>query len=196
LNNLEIRALARKQLKGNWLNPILASLSALGVAIVALIGLAITPLAYIAILIGCMPPIAFGIIMFYLNFVRGNNPAPTDVTKGFESWGKSIIALLLVGLYTALWSMLFYIPGIVKSFSYSMTLYILNDNPDMTASEAIFQSQKMMFGHKSQLFWLSLSFIGWYILASFTLGIGFIWLIPYMGISVTNFYESLKQEQV
>lgn len=195
--NSEIRALARNQLNGNWRNPILVGLSIIVLQIVSIILQAILPrllssIVSLAISIGIVPPIIFGMIMYYLNFVRGNNPTPIEVTNGFEYWGKSVVGILLVGLYTWLWSLLLVIPGIVKLFSYSMTLFILSDHPEMTVSEAINESTKMMYGHKIQLFMLSLSFLGWSILALLTLGIGYIWLIPYMATSIANFYDSLR----
>ena len=197
LINPEIRALSRRQLNGNWKNPILVGLSIIAIQIVLIILQAIlpsvlSPIVALAVFVGVEPPIILGIIMYYLNFIRSNNPSPSEVTKGFEYWGKSVVGILLVGLYTWLWSLLLVIPGIVKSFSYSMTFYILSDHPEMTVSEAINESIKMMYGHKMQLFMLSLSFLGWSILASLTLGIGYIWLIPYMATSMANFYDSLR----
>ena len=76
-----------------------------------------------------------------------------------------------------------------------MAFFILHDNPDIGASEAIDRSKKMMNGYKGKLFGLCLSFLGWGILCCFTLGIGFLWLFPYMSLSVTNFYEDLKKNQ-
>jgi len=76
-----------------------------------------------------------------------------------------------------------------------MAFFILHDNPDIGASEAITRSKKMMYGHKGKLFGLCLSFIGWGILCCFTFGIGFLWLCPYINLSIANFYEDLKQNQ-
>ena len=74
--------------------------------------------------------------------------------------------IFLTGLYIALWSLLFIIPGIIKSFSYAMAPYILAEHPEMTASEAITESRHMMDGNKWRLFCLDFSFIGWSLLCS------------------------------
>ena len=91
-------------------------------------------------------------------------------------------------------ALLFIIPGIIKAFSYAMTPYILEENPELSANDAIDHSRAMMKGHKFDLFWLYLSFIGWFILCILTLGIGFLWLTPYMETSVAAFYEDVKAD--
>ena len=75
-----------------------------------------------------------------------------------------------------------------------MTQFILADKPELTANEAIELSMKMMDGHKLDLFILSLSFIGWSILAIFTLCIGYLWLVPYIYTTMAAFYEDVKAE--
>jgi len=88
--------------------------------------------------------------------------------------------------------MLFVIPGLVKVFSYAMTPYILVDHPELSTTEAIHESRLMMRGHKFDLFYLYLTFIGWAILCVLTAGIGFFWLIPYIETSRAAFYYDLK----
>lgn len=100
--------------------------------------------------------------------------------------------MLLIGIFIFLWSLLLIIPGIIAAYRYSMAFYILNDNPKMGAMDALRESKKMMVGYKGKLFFLSLSFIGWTILSVLTLGIGFLWLIPYMNTTTANFYQNLK----
>ena len=88
--------------------------------------------------------------------------------------------------------MLLVIPGIIASYRYSQAFYLLADNDDMTALEALRASKEMMKGYKWKLFVLSLSFIGWILLAAVTLGIGYIFLSPYINTAYTNFYEYLR----
>jgi hypothetical protein len=88
--------------------------------------------------------------------------------------------------------MLFIIPGLIKTYSYSMAYYIQRDNPHMSALECITESRRMMEGHKLRLFLLQLSFIGWYILGCIPFYIGLLWVIPYFGVAQANFYENLK----
>ena len=76
-----------------------------------------------------------------------------------------------------------------------MTSFILKDNEQISAMDALKQSWEMMDGHKAQLFWLSLSFIGWMILSIFTFGIGFLFLVPYIYTTFAHFYEDLKAEE-
>ena len=102
--------------------------------------------------------------------------------------------LLLTSIFVGLWTLLFIIPGIIKSFAYAMTPYILVDYPDLSPNQAINLSIKMMKGHKFDLFWLGLSFIGWGILSILTLGIGLFWLIPYVQTAMAAFYVDVKAE--
>ena len=110
----------------------------------------------------------------------------------FQQFWRFLSAVLLMGLFTALWTMLFIIPGLIAVYSYSQTIYIMLDHPEMSAMEAIAASKQMMRGHKAELFVLELSFFGWMLLAGFTFGILLIWLEPYMQISKANFYNAVS----
>ena len=90
--------------------------------------------------------------------------------------------------------MLLIIPGIIAAFSYSMSYYIINDHPELSAMEAITLSKEMMAGHKMDLFVLYLSFFGWFILGIFTLDLGFLYLAPYNNATIANFYQDLKTQ--
>jgi uncharacterized membrane protein len=102
--------------------------------------------------------------------------------------------MLLMGVYTLAWTLLLIIPGIIKSFSYALTPFILTDKPELSANEAIELSMKMMDGHKLDLFILYLSFIGWYLLSFLTLCIGMLWVMPYQYTTMVAFYEDVKAE--
>lgn len=110
-----------------------------------------------------------------------------------------LINYLLSNIFQFLWSLLLVIPGLIKSYSYAMTPYIVSDLVDsgheVHATTGITESRRLMNGHKWELFVLDLSFIGWAILASLTLGIGFIWLIPYEQTTKANFYRNLAGDQ-
>lgn len=114
-----------------------------------------------------------------------------DLFSEFERFGQGFAQHFLRSLYTFLWSLLFIIPGIVKSYAYAMTPFLMIDNPQMTASEAINASKEMMDGHKGELFWLDLTYIGWDILAALTLNIGHIALNPYKNAARAAFYRNL-----
>ncbi len=139
--------------------------------------------------------IQLGYVKFLLKQHDGIELDWKDLFSEFDRFGVGFLQAFLRGLYTALWSLLFIIPGIVKSFSYAMTPYILAENPDMTASEAIDRSRSMMDGHKGELFVLRLTFIGWNILAGLTLNLGYLLLNPYTNAAETAFYRQLQVQQ-
>lgn len=123
-----------------------------------------------------------------------NNLVPNAFHIAFSNYWHKVWAMLWAYILTVLWSLLFIIPGIIKSFSYAMTPFIIEEYPELTATEAIHRSRMMMHGHKFDLFWLLLSFIGWGILNIFTLGIGTLWLVPYMETSMAAFYGEVKND--
>lgn len=136
-----------------------------------------------------------GLSIVMLQISRLGSSKIETMFDGFrQGLGNNILAGVLVTIYTLLWSLLFIIPGIVKSYSYAMTFYILADNPNMAPSEAIDASKKMMDGNKWRLFCLDFSFIGWGILCILTFGILTLWVSPYQMMAHAQFYESLKGE--
>lgn len=141
-------------------------------------------------------PLIWGFYTMYLDHIRGEKVGLGNLFKGYskEWFSKSLLTLLLMYVYILLWTLLLIIPGIIKALSYAMTPYVLKDNPNMKNNEAIEESMRLMSGHKAELFLLGLSFIGWALLSLLTLGIGFLWLIPYMQTAFAYFYEDLKKE--
>ena len=107
------------------------------------------------------------------------------------NFGGGFCLQLLTSIYTALWSLLFIIPGIVKGYSYAMAPYIMAEHPEWGANECITKSRELMDGHKFELFCLHFSFIGWTLLSVFTLGIGSLFLTPYTNAAEAAFYRSL-----
>lgn len=114
-----------------------------------------------------------------------------ELFSQFHRFKQGFLQSFLRNLYIVLWSLLFVIPGIVKSFSYAMTPFIMADHPEMSAKEAIDASKEMMDGHKGELFMLGLTFFGWNLLAALSLGIGYLWLNPYMNAAHAVFYKEL-----
>lgn len=104
---------------------------------------------------------------------------------------KAFALNIVIAIKIMLWSFLFVIPGIVAGYRYAMAPYLMAENPDMGIMEAIDASKEIMDGHKGELFWLELTFIGWTFLAAFTLGIGLLWLNPYMNMAEAEFYLDL-----
>ena len=141
-------------------------------------------------------PLFWGYLVYFLRLIREENIDYERLFDGFSQYIRITLAELLKGIYVLLWLLLFIIPGFVKSYSYAMTEFILRDNPEISGEDAICQSMKMMDGHKMQLFLLDLSMIGWFILSCLTLGIGFIFLVPYNYTARAHFYEDLKAESI
>ena len=120
-----------------------------------------------------------------------------EVCFSFDHGYKNCVKIQFFrGLYTFLWSLLLVIPGIVKSYEYQMIPYILGEHPDMEMDEVFALSKSMMYGNKWKAFVLDLSFLGWYILNGFTLGIlGIFYLDPYVYQTNAGLYQALKEEQ-
>ena len=136
--------------------------------------------------------IGVGYAKFNLNLVDKKNAAFETLFEYFSHWKTTTIARLLRALYVFLWSLLFIIPGIVAGFSYAMTDYILAEDPELTADEAISQSKSLMMGNKWRFFCLQFSFIGWNILATLAFGIGHLWLTPYKQAAYAAFYREVS----
>lgn len=136
--------------------------------------------------------IGVGYAKFNLNLVDKKNAAFETLFEYFSHWKTTTIARLLRALYVFLWSLLFIIPGIVAGFSYAMTDYILAEDPELTADEAISQSKSLMMGNKWRFFCLQFSFIGWDILATLAFGIGHLWLTPYKQAAYAAFYREVS----
>lgn len=189
----ELKRLAKQQLKGRWAGLIIPCI------VVSIISFAISIISVFIPVIGPIitiivsAPLSFGIIMYTIRFANYEDLELTEVFNGFTRWIDSIVLTLVIGIFTFLWSLLLFIPGIIKGLSYSMSLYILAENPDMKPMEALEWSKQITNGHKGRIFYVYLSFIGWSILASLTCGIGYIWLFPYMNLTVTNLYFDLKE---
>lgn len=139
--------------------------------------------------------VSVGLAAFTLRLVR--DPAGParfeDLLYGFVGgrFARSFLIGLLTTLFTALWSLLFVIPGIIKTYSYSMSYYISLDHPEMEATQCITESRRIMSGNKMRLFLLDLSFIGWYIVGALCFGIGTLWVNAYHQMARANFYEDL-----
>ena len=141
-------------------------------------------------------PLSLGFLNAFLRLLKGgeNEILGNTYRIATRNYWHKVWGMFLMYLFVFLWTLLLIIPGIIKCFSYAMTPFILEENPELSANEAIDRSRAMMKGHKFDLFWLFLSFIGWIILAAIPFGIGFLWLTPYMETSVAAFYEDVKAD--
>lgn len=172
--------------------------SQFGLTLTFVLGL-IALLVIIAIVFGVLYTIFVGNVMtvgghgWMLRHWRGEEVTVGETFAAFRIYKPSVVTILVRGIYIWLWSLLFVIPGIVKTYAYSMVPYIIYENPNLTANQAIKMSKKMTNGYKFDLFVLGLSFIGWKFLSAITGGVvGLFWANPYIGLTHAGVYEDLK----
>lgn len=129
---------------------------------------------------------------YILNFIRTGKFETNDIINTFkEKWLNILIAVVLVSIIVSIGFALFVIPGIVLSIAYTMATLLAVDT-DISGSDALKKSREMMKGYKFDYFVFCLSFIGWFILLPFTLGILYIWLMPYLTVAELIYYDKLK----
>ena len=114
---------------------------------------------------------SLGLAIFMLTFFRSKKTDNTLIFDGFSSFGKALLAALIMGIKIFLWSMLLVVPGIIAIIRYSQTFFVMADHPEYSANECIEESKRLLMGNKARFFCLHLSFIGWYILAAIPSGI-------------------------
>lgn len=197
----EYRAEARRALHGNW--AVAALLVFVYILIAGLLNVTITlpfgnnvVLSNSSSLIGTIiaMPLVWGLYVSFLELYRGKELEFGPLFSGYSQsrvWSTMILKMI----YIILWALLLIIPGIIKSYSYALTEFIMKDNPEMKNNAAIEKSMEMMQGRKFDLFVLDLTFLGWYLLACiFTLGIGVLWVAPYNYTARAAFYEDIVSE--
>lgn len=210
--NSELRAQARERLEGQWGTFVLMTFLMLVIQTIlqipgyigslleilspenVLASLSFSNISNILSLLAL--PLSWGLTVSLLRNHREESVDLENLFDGFRGgrYTRVFCALFLVNLFTFLWALLLIIPGIMKAFSYALTPYILLDEPELSARQAITRSCEIMQGRRWKLFCLSLSFIGWGILSLLTFGIGFLWLAPYMNASIAAFYEDARAE--
>lgn len=137
-------------------------------------------------------PFLLGSAGFSLAIYRDKEFKPEMIFQGFNRFSTSVSAYLTMLFLIILWSILFIIPGVIAALSYSLTFYILSDDPSISATAALNKSKKMMDGNKLKLFNLYLRLFLLTLLCILTLGIGFFWFIPYKNVTTAAFYEELN----
>jgi uncharacterized membrane protein len=141
----------------------------------------------------CCPLVwSFGVM--FLGFIRGEDLSVGKLFVGYKDSVRIFITYLLYIFSIVLGCFFFVIPGIILALMFSQACFILKDRPDFSAIDALRMSAKMMKGHKTNYFLLLLSFIGWAILSFLTLGIGVLFLQPYIYTTTAHYYEDLKAE--
>jgi uncharacterized membrane protein len=189
MDNSKIKNEAKDALEGRWGVAVLACLIFLlasGLQVIPKIG------GIFALLLS--GPLMVGFSRFSLNIAEGREAKPDDIFYGFKQYGRSLGAMMLMYLYIFLWALLLIIPGIIAALGYAMVPFLLADNESIGIEDALATSKKMMDGYKADLFFLQLSFIGWYLLCLLTVGIGYLWLMPWVHVSTAKFYLQVKAD--
>jgi uncharacterized membrane protein len=187
--NAELMRMARESLKGKWGLAIAAFVIYFAISLVA----QFIPILGIFINLIIIGPLVLGLSVFTLNLSRNQDARIEQLFEGFNNFVNALGTYLLMVVFIFLWMLLLIVPGIIAALSYSMAFYILADDPKVGPMEAIDKSKKMMYGYKWKLFCLYCRFIGWALLCILTLGIGFLWLGPYVMVSSAKFYDDIKQ---
>ena len=210
----ELRARARRSMNDNifgrtWLMLILCTV--IGGAIVAIPSIlssisslmptwlaALLALPLLLLSVAIDGPVEYALSRIFVKVARGNREVDVkDTIVGFkENVVESAILGFMRNLFIFLWSLLFIIPGIIKAYSYSMAFYIMQDGEGKKTWKACLdESREMMDGYKGKLFWLDLTFIGWYILGFLCLGVGALWVSAYHMEARAHFYEELLRDK-
>lgn len=193
MDRAELKQRARAQLGGRifgnpWLLALLVCIIVDGISLAA--G-SFLPAVGAILLTG---PMGYGAAYVFLKQARDYRQMQLgDIFRGFQDdFGTTFLIGFLTSLFTALWSLLFVIPGIVKAYAYSMAYYVKVDHPDYNWKACVDESRRLMNGHKWEKFVLDLSFLGWIIVGALCLGIGTLWVTPYMSATDAQFYEYVR----
>ena len=224
INNSQLKELSKNQLNGNWKLPIIITLIYLLISIlisfvegIVYSDILVAILTIISFMIGVWSTV--GIPKFYLEFIKDNRKVQlTDALVSLQILGKSLLYNIIIGIITFIIliiaigitvfsidntgilffirfiiSMSIYVGFIILAIGWSQAPYIIVEN-NIGVIESMKISMKMMKGYKLKYFTLGLSFIGWAILSILTLGIGLLWLIPYINLTFANFYKDIYSD--
>jgi uncharacterized membrane protein len=175
---IELKIRAKAQIKGN-----------IGILFLCYLILGLISGTFIGALFA--PALTLGMIMIYFGLINGVKPGVGDMFQGANFFGKALWLAVITYIFTCLWTILLVVPGIIKAISYSLAPYILADNTELTAREALSASKELTKGHKGELFVLELSFIPWFLLVGVTCGIAAIYVGPYVQATIANYYKEL-----
>ena len=137
-------------------------------------------------------PLQWGFTVFFLNLIRKEDINYERLIDGYKDFARTFLLEFLYVIAMMIGFCLLIIPGVILSVGLLMAPYILKDDKEISAMDALKKSWEMTKGHKMEIFWLGLSFIGWIILSIMTLGIGFFFLAPYMDTTFAHYYEDIK----
>lgn len=190
--NATLMYMARESLQDRWA-------LAIGVCvlnIVIAIAVQFIPVVGMLISIFITGPFTLGLVIFSLSISRDEEASVEQLFEGFNHLGTAIGAYILTSVIIIIGIFLLIIPGIIAALSVSMTFFIIADDDSIGVLDAIKKSNEMMINYRWKLFCLYFRFFGWAVVCILTFGIGFLWLIPYIQISVSKFYEDIKENSL
>ncbi len=184
--NRDLMAKARTSLKDQWGTGVAATVIYMGLSM----AVGFVPFGWILgyLIAG---PLYLGFTVLFLSVIRSRGEVG-QLFSGFQQFGRATGTYLLMMLFILLWMLLLIVPGIIMSYAYMMTFYVLADDPSVGPMEALRRSKEMMRGHKWTLFCLYFRFLGWALLCLLTCGVGYLWLMPYMQAATAHFYEDVR----
>ena len=139
-------------------------------------------------------PLQLGMCIYFLNISKGNNHSFFNLFEGFKPLGNILLAFIIINALTLLGLFFLIVPGIIISLGFSMTYYIISEEPEVGIYDALERSWKMMDGKKSELFFLQLHFLPWYVLGLFFFIIGVFIIVPWHNLTLANYYLTIKNE--
>lgn len=189
--NAELMRQAREALKGKWGLAVVGNLIFLAVTGVAQGVAQMIPLVGWAANLIVGGPLLLGLVLFFLGLSRGEDVQYSRLFDGLQRFADALITYLLMVLLIFLWSLLLIIPGIMAALSYALTFFLMADRPELKGMEALKESERLMKGNRWKLFCLFLRFIGWFLVGALTMGIGFLWVMPYLQTTAARFYDDV-----
>lgn len=197
MNRIELKEWAKKKIEGNIGNILLGVVIVLAVSLLFSFGVGFVQAvfgeeSFITFIVSLivellLVPLSIGLNAYMIGFVKNDEFNRDTLFASYEDTYKIIGTNILMSFLIMIGMFFFIIPGIYLAFSYALVPYLLVTNRDLSITETLELSRKMMNGHKLDYFILSISFIGWVLLVPFTLGILLIWLYPYMVTATTKF---------
>jgi len=137
-------------------------------------------------------PFSSGVAGFFLQLIRGETPGMGTVFQGFTKFLRNIRLWVLQVVFVVLWALLLVVPGVMAALRYSLVWFVAADEPELTARQALDRSKALTKGRLRDLFGIAVSFFWWFLFGIVTLGIGFLYVVPYFQTTMALFYEGTK----
>jgi uncharacterized membrane protein len=190
--NKDLMAQSRALLVGKWGTVALATLVYFIAAVALQLISKYIPFIGFLVVLAVSGPLALGYVTYMLSFARGGTPDIPVIFSGFNNFVKAMCVYLLMMVIIIVGFVLLIVPGIIASLALAMCWFVMLDKPELGVVDVLKESYDLMQNNKWKLFCLVLRFLGWIILSIITIGIGFLFVIPYMQIAFIKFYEEIK----